>query len=222
MTTPKFCNFYDSITWSVDGYAQSRTIFKKAANTVQTSEFTSQWGGCFFEKGPVKSRLHGYKNGKEVHTDSLTTTLHQRDFLCFDWDTVDLSLSGESFVAYSPILPLQTSFRIDYPQEENGHIFTRVRFSHNRAIPPAEQFQLTKESLTLLMDHFLGSPRPTDREESLHLFYRIADNETPVMLWQTETTNALLMIEEADETAATPRRYVVLAEKKQAAGDVRQ
>lgn len=214
LTTPKFCNFYDSITWSVDGYAQSRTIFKKTDNSAGTSGYTSQWGGCFFEKGPVTSRLHGYKNGKEVHTDSLTTTLHQRDFLCFDWDTVDLSLSGESFVAYSPIMPLQTSFRIDQPQEENGHIFIRVRFSHNRAIPTEQQFQLTKESLTLLMDHFLGNSRPIGREESMQLFYRIADNETPVMLWQTETTNALLMIEEADETASTPRRYVVLAEKR--------
>lgn len=207
MTAPQFCQYYDSIVWCAEGYPDTEVVYRKGAP--YENAFQSQWGSCFFQKESLQTRLDGYKNGKVIYSVAEWVYMAPRDFLNVNWVGSDISLTGGSFRAYCPLYK-NASFRVDHPMQTGEHVYMRVYCSGNSGESEEDYMKRAEKTLTGLMDYHLGASKAITTETAREIFYEIKDNETPLRLWQTEKTNAVLIRKTEDGVT----RFNILAEKR--------
>lgn len=196
-----FCQFYDSIVWSSSRHPKSITVFRRRGLPLVYDDFYEpQCETYFCMNENVVTRMQGFRKGRVVYTDSIKTTLYPGDFLCYDWATTDISLTGGQFTAVCALDPMN-SYTVTHPQETSGHLYVKVMLEKRENEIPDNFLARSQFTLIKLMDGYFGSYRSISREEADKMFYRVGENETPRYLWQSSKTNVVLMKVDGDEGA---------------------
>ncbi len=192
--------YYDSIVWNSPDFPETYRIYDNRYFENGTSEhLTSQWGSYFFLPGSYTTVLSGYKNGKAIYSDSLSFELKDRDFLCFDWDKFDfLTEQGTAQKVYCR-LDSQNEYQVSAEKSADGVKSVDIQLHINGGWNQQTLLNWQMHRLQNLMWKHLGHWVEYDKSTIGELFRMLPTDHTPGLLYENETTRAIVMHSPATE-----------------------
>lgn len=192
-TPPAFIEEYDSIVWSVAGLPNTMRIYQKEAN-LQGGEtnFISQWGSYFFQAGEMKNYLKGYRAGEVVYADSVSVTLYERDFLCFDWTKGNVALVPASSEIYCALDP-QYSYIVSHTSEVNATRLVEMRVAQPWGMANIVYQTYSQGGLRRLLRTTLGDKKTFEKDGIRDVFNCLPEDVEPVEFYESPTTRVLLV-----------------------------
>lgn len=196
---PEFTQYYDSIVWCANNLPNTVRIYEQenTENYIK-QHIEHQWSTHFFNKGEQKTMLKGYRNGEVVYSTSLTTTLRERDFLCYDWTKGSIAIGNPGNVSIYCILDSQCEYQAFHTQEQNGIRFAQIRVWNKKSVPETEFLPISRNALIKLMTDNVGQAQsPSGKVDSFKCL--LSKGDEALNYWENKTTRILLMLSAPDE-----------------------
>ena len=196
---PEFTQYYDSIVWCADNLPNTVRIYEREnASTYVKQHMENYWSTHFFKKGEIKNTLKGYRNGEVVYSTSLTTTLRERDFLCYDWTNGSVAVGNPGNTAIYCSLDTRYEYQASHTQELNGTRYAQIHAWNKRQLPESEFLPVAKEALMNLMTDNADEGQSTSgKTESFKCLP--SEGVDAVKFWESKTTRILLLLSHPDE-----------------------
>ncbi len=194
---PDYTRYYDSIVWRAEGLPDTMPIYRSRHDGQGSEErFSSQWSSYFFRSGQVTSYAAGYRGGEAVYADTLRLALYERDFLCFDWEEGNVSLTGGYDGVYCR-LDRSREYRVCHTEQTDGTRYARIAVAHAGELDDEAFAGHAREALLRLMEENLG--RGQSGEGNAGAFVCLPEGAEPVWYWENATTRIMLLHEPATE-----------------------
>lgn len=186
--------YYDSIVWDSPEFPESYKIYHKEENgSASEKHLISQWGSYFFDNGPHKTVLKGYRNGRVICADSVTFELKDRDFLCFDWDKCKalpkVEKSYEVFCQLDGFL----KYIVTDPVETDGIKSLDISIRFRDSWDKATLLNWQQVRLENLLSKHLGHWIEYDGSSVGKLFHNLSPADKPGKFYENESTRAIVM-----------------------------
>ena len=205
-----YTHYYDSIVWSAAELPDTKKIYYKKADSQSAEEhFTSQWSSYFYKSGSIKNYLKGYRGGTVVHADSIRFDLYERDFLCFDWENGNVSLTGRYAGIYC-YLNTKYEYQVKHTQEIHGTRYVEIRAFNSGKLNSQLFLTVSQAALRTLLKENEGEGQSCTGKSDA--FECLPDGVEPVQYWENAATRILLLHTLPSDTA--PEEYYIHAEAK--------
>ncbi|MCM1138770.1 MAG: DUF4377 domain-containing protein [Muribaculum sp.] len=196
---PEFTQYYDSIVWCADNLPNTVRIYEQdnTENSIK-QHIEHQWSTHFFNKGEQKTALKGYRKGEVIYSTSLTTTLRERDFLCYDWTNGSVAIGNPGNTAIYCPLDSQYEYQAFHTQEQNGVRFAQIRVWNKKSLSEAEFLPVSRDALIELMTDNIGQAQsPSGKVETFKCLP--SESVEAINFWENKTTRILLLLSTPDE-----------------------
>lgn len=196
---PDYTQYYDSIVWCADGFPNTVRIYERSNSATSTEEHFSPYCSThFFRSGDVRNHLKGYRDGEVAYSYTLTTTLFERDFLCYDWTNGSVVILNPGTTGIYCSLDSGYEYLAGHTQEINGTRYAQIYAKNSHSLPDAEFLTVSQQALLKLMADNVGQPR--DATGMTGTFTCLpTEGVEALKYWATATTRILLVRQLPDE-----------------------
>ncbi len=209
---PEFTQHYDSIVWCADGLPNTVRIYERQNTANSTEEhFTSHWSTHFFKGNQIKNYLKGYRDGKVVYSTSLTTNLHKRDFLCYDWINGSIAIANPGHTRVYCMLDSIYEYNAEDVQEMNGTRYAQIYVNPKSTVSNENSPAYMQKGLSRLMSDNAGQPQSiAGKVDSFKCLP--TEGVEAIKFWENTTTRILLLHKLPDDDS--PEKYYLHIEPK--------
>jgi len=207
---PEYVQHYDSIVWSGKDLPNTLKIYDKMQKEDSNGErLSSQWSSHFFKNGTVYTYLKGYRNGRVEFADTLSITLYERDFLCFDWEEGSVLLTDPKSVNIYCPLDSKYEYQVLYTQGQDNVRYSKITFC-NANIPESEFLKTSKDALKALMKNNVGES--LEASDKVNQFKCVPSGVEAELFWENKRTRILLLHQLPSDLK--PEKYYLHIESK--------
>ncbi|MEI2272631.1 hypothetical protein OHD16_10810 [Sphingobacterium sp. ML3W] len=192
----------DSLIWKIEGTSQKFNLLRQQAGGYS---FTTEWGHNFYLPGTYTTVLSGYKDNKQVITDS--TKMHisaSADFLNVSWDQVK---NLDQNTGYTSNGTLGYEFQI-LNRKKDDVLFSGLTVSFDSTDfrkPNPDLADKERETLSTYITQLYGKAAFEGDEAVLNqqfkqLFKSSVAKDKVLKIWKTKKSNIALLYRKREES----------------------